>query len=93
MTEAVTDRLVQVVQPSHDGLVLCRDHLRQIFDGAVVAHKELPAHLSAFWGYRCMMCGVLPVADRFCESESCQAPLHPQWPAVYCCNDCALDDV
>lgn len=85
--------LVRIMHAPHEGMILCRDHLRQITGGVIVAHEELSMRATAFWGYRCGMCGAVPVADRLCESESCRKPLHPQWPAVYCCNDCALDDL
>jgi len=44
-------------------------------------------------GHTCLMCGVAAVSGRLCENDRCRRPLHPQWPAVYCCNDCALEDV
>lgn len=37
----------------------------------------------------CQMCAVVP-APNCCAS--CQRPLHPQWPAIYCNNECALED-
>ena len=85
--------LVQITHAPHEGMILCRDHLRQITGSVIVAHAELSLHETAFWGYRCGMCGTIPVADRLCESESCRKSLPPQWPAIYCCNDCALDDL
>jgi hypothetical protein len=39
------------------------------------------------------MCLFDAVPGRFCENEDCKKPLHPQWPAVYCCNKCALRDL
>ena len=91
--------LVRVFTPDrdhrHEGLVICRDHLRQ-----VVADTDPPFSLdeiaddqATFLGQRCLMCGVDAVPDRLCENVDCRRPLHPQWPAVYCCNDCALEDV
>ena len=77
----------------HDGMIICRDHLRQIAPDEEPPIQELPADFVAFWGDRCLMCGVDPSPGRLCESADCRRPLHPQWPAVYCCNDCALDDV
>jgi hypothetical protein len=54
---------------------------------------DLPAAQVALFSHRCLMCGVEPSPGRTCASEDCGAPLHPQWPAVYCCNGCALGDV
>jgi hypothetical protein len=92
--------LVRVFTPErdhrHEGLVICRDHLRQ-----VVADTDPPFILAdiaddqaVFLGQRCLMCvSGIEAPGRTCESDSCVRPLHPQWPAVYCCNACALDDV
>lgn len=81
--------------PRHAGVIICRDHLEQLGDvellGEDVRHDEILSEAVAFHGHRCLMCGVDAVPDRSCEN--CQRPLHPQWPAVYCCNDCALEDV
>jgi hypothetical protein len=85
--------LVRIVQAPLDGMIVCHDHLRQLSGAAVLAHEVMSASTATFWGDRCGMCGVDAVPDRVCESESCRKPLHPQWPAVYCCNDCALDDL
>jgi len=93
MSEAGSAPLVRVVQSPHDGVVVCRDHLAQLEAGAVVAHVEIPAAQAAFWGHRCLMCGVDAIPGRLCENEGCRRPLHPQWPAIYCCNECALEDV
>ena len=93
MTTSASATLVRIVQAPHEGLILCRDHFRQISDGAIIAHEELDESTATFWGDRCDMCGVDASPGRVCESASCRKPLHPQWPAVYCCNDCALDDV
>jgi hypothetical protein len=91
--------IVRVTTPDHDhpyeGMIICRDHLRQIFidPEPLCVLEEIPAKQAAFWNYRCLMCIVDAVPDRFCENERCRRPLHPQWPAVYCRNDCALEDV
>lgn len=85
--------LVRVVQDPHWGLILCKDHLRQLTEGVAVAHEEVPAAQISFWGHRCTMCGFDAVPGRECENGSCRRPLHPQWPAVYCCSDCALEDI
>ncbi len=88
-----TPTLVRVVAGPHARMIICPDHLRQIAEGAVIAHVELDRRDVTFWSYRCLMCGVEASPDRVCENEDCRRPLHPQWPAVYCCNDCAQDDV
>lgn len=90
--------LVRVTYPPrHAGVIICLDHLEQL--GAVellgqdVRHDEIVSEVVAFHGHRCLMCGVDAAPDRRCENDRCRRPLHPQWPAVYCCNDCALEDV
>lgn len=86
--------LVRVTTPRRqEGLVLCSDHLREMSAEVDLLHEDVPDQAAAFWGHRCLMCGVDPVPGRFCESVDCRRALHPQWPAVYCCNDCALEDV
>ena len=83
--------LVRVAEAPHDGLIICLEHLRELaFD---LAFEKLPEAQSKFWGQRCAMCCVESSPGRLCESESCRRPLHPRWPAVYCCNECALEDV
>lgn len=95
LARSVNDRdstLVRVTYPPlYEGVVLCLDHLFQIGD-TDFRHDEFSSDVVAFWGYRCSMCGVDPSPGRLCENERCRRPLHVQWPAVYCCNDCALDD-
>ncbi len=77
----------------HEGMIICRDHLRQIVHDADPTVEEIPAAQVAFLGHRCLMCGIEPSPGRRCENEDCRQPLHPQWPAVYCCTSCALADV
>lgn len=79
------------VRNPHEGAILCDDHLRQIDVDPTT--EEITAEQAAFWGYRCLMCGVEPSPGRRCENEDCRQPLHPQWPAIYCSNRCALEDV
>ena len=76
----------------HEGMIICRDHLAQMRYSFDPTFTELDAKSAEFLGQRCLMCGVEPSPDRLCANEDCRAPLHPQWPAVYCCNDCVLGD-
>ena len=90
--------LVRIFTPDQDhrleGLIICRDHVPQVVDGdPPFILEELAADQTALWGHRCAMCEVEPSPGRLCENEGCRRPLHPQWPAVYCCNGCALEDV
>lgn len=90
--------LIRIFTPDRDhrleGLVVCRDHVRQVVEGdPPFIMEELAADQAAFLGQRCAMCEVEPAPGRLCENEDCRRPLHPQWPAVYCCNNCALEDV
>lgn len=90
--------LVRVVSPTghrphvHEGMIVCFEHLRQLELSARPPIKEIPDDQAAFWGHRCLMCGVDAAPGRVCENVDCRRTLHPQWPAVYCCNDCALED-
>jgi hypothetical protein len=84
--------LVRVVSPRRDhryeGVVVCHEHLRELSLDDAPLEKVTPAG----WD-RCLMCGVQEVRGRVCENDRCARPLHPQWPAVYCCNLCALEDL
>lgn len=40
----------------------------------------------------CAMCQAVVAHGNVCHSDVCKTPLHPQWPAVYCSNRCALED-
>jgi hypothetical protein len=92
------DVLVRVFTPDRDhpyeGLIICRDHLRQILSGddPPFILEEIDAARATFWNHRCLMCGVDPVPDRVCQNDRCGRALHPQWPAVYCKNLCATED-
>jgi hypothetical protein len=91
------EQLVRLFTPEKDhrfeGLIICRDHLRQILaEDSPFILEHFTADQIAFWNHRCLMCVVDKVPGRLCENEDCRRPLHPQWPAVYCCNDCALED-
>ena len=89
--------LVRVTYPlRHAGVIVCLDHLTQLGDVERQhdhRHDAIDAEVVASQGHRCLMCGVDAVSDRLCESADCRRPLHPQWPSVYCCNLCALEDV
>lgn len=89
--------LFRVVSPDrrhrYEGAIFCQEHLRQVIPDGDPPVQQLDAEQAAFWGHRCLMCGVEPAPDRLCENENCRRPLHPQWQAVYCSNDCALEDV
>jgi hypothetical protein len=74
----------------HEGAIFCAEHLRQVDVDPTT--EEIPDDQVAFWGYRCLMCGVKPSFGQQCANEDCRRPLHPQWPAVYCCNRCAQED-
>ena len=93
--------LVRVQAPhKHEGMVICRSHLSALasmesppanyLEGRDI--QRIPSDVVAFWGDRCLMCGIDASPGRVCTNDDCRAPLHPQWPAVYCCNACALKD-
>lgn len=41
---------------------------------------------------RCRMCETPPVQGNLCHADDCRRPLHPQWPIVYCSDECAWGD-
>jgi len=96
--EVMNSPLVRLFTPEqahpYEGMIICRDHLRQVLpgDGPPFILEEIAVDQAAFWNHRCLMCEVEPAPGRLCENEDCRRPLHPEWPAVYCCNDCALED-
>jgi len=84
--------LVRVTYPRHvEGAIFCLDHMRQLSVPRLTV-TQFSAEAVTFWGHRCLMCGVDAVPGRHCENDRCKRALHPQWPAVYCSNDCALED-
>lgn len=88
--------LVRIVDPPrYAGVVICSAHLEQLADAELRGSQrdEISSEAVEFYGHRCLMCGVDASPGRLCENEDCRRPLHPQWPAVYCCNECALEDV
>ena len=44
---------------------------------------------ACYFDERCAMCGVVPSPN---NCQNCSKPLHPQWPAIYCSNRCAMED-
>lgn len=82
--------LVRVTTHPYERLIVCHEHLRVVAPHA--AYDEIPATQVSFWGHQCLMCGFDSVPGRICENADCKKPLHPQWPAIYCCNLCALED-
>lgn len=81
--------LVRIAAAPYQGLIVCVGHQLEV--ARELAFEKLPAAEVTFWGHRCTMCGVDPVPGRSCAN--CGKSLHPQWPAVYCCTECALEDV
>jgi hypothetical protein len=82
-------------------MVICRTHLAELSEMSTPREnyhegydiRLIPDEVVAFWGDRCLMCGVDASPGRACMNDDCRAPLHPKWPAVYCCNLCAMKDV
>lgn len=53
---------------------------------------DLHALHGQFFCQDCGMCGRMPVVGVRCHNDRCKKPLPPQWPAMYCSNNCAIDD-
>lgn len=73
-----------------DIAVICEPHFDElkgrfddILEPVTVAYTQKEAA-------RCFMCATTPNPDAKCYL--CGCALHPQWPAVYCSNRCALKD-
>jgi hypothetical protein len=74
------------------------DDFRPVWDDAKIAEavaqtgmieadvRRLHAH---YYDERCAMCGVVASANR---CLNCDEGLHPNWPAVYCSDACAMED-
>jgi hypothetical protein len=98
--------LVRITHPSRlAGVITCLDHLTQLRDliqrqslsqddqeRPAFLYVEMPREIVELHAHRCLMCGVMASPNRRCENDSCARKLHPQWPAVYCCNECAWED-
>lgn len=70
------------------GIVLCDKHANELYPHDPA---RLPLPKADVVGLTCILCATYPVVGRSCEF--CAKPLHPNWPAVYCSNACALADV
>lgn len=87
-----------------EGMAICRTHLvecaRYRFRGRhlkVVRLRETPRLRRTRSMLRspapaCAMCETYYAEGNTCHRDDCAAPLHPQWPVVYCSNACALED-
>ncbi len=75
------------------GMRLCARHLAEIrlderlFDERMEWVEVEPSVFDP--APRCQMCDVVPAQN---SCAACGRPLHPQWPAIYCNNACALED-
>lgn len=79
------------------GTVVCRTHLIELRMYPASRQRKFRA-----LGYRerhaidtpeCQMCKATVAHGNVCYNDDCARPLHPQWPAVYCSNECALEGV
>lgn len=86
-----------------DGLVICSSHADEVFGRAddaadtvrsprsnTVHEAVVPRTEQLTYADGCTLCRTLPVENQTCVS--CNTPLHPNWPAVYCSNECAFAD-
>lgn len=90
------------VHPAIDyngGVVVCRTHLIELhtfrFDGGMikVVAVGVRERQDPYFAPECVMCRTTVAHGNRCYDDDCGAPLHPQWPAVYCSNACALRDI
>lgn len=91
---------------TRDGMFLCPTHFVSAFlvmhppyqslprdelgDGRELDADEMQAFHHCGLNVTCGMCGQIPSPGRTCHR--CDTPLHEEWPAVYCSNECALAD-
>lgn len=66
-------------------MLLCPSHAEEV-------GQERVAVVAACLYGGCQMCRTQPVEGNVCYRDACRKPLHKQWPAVYCSNECALLD-
>lgn len=80
------------------GLVICQRCLRELaayrFAGKAlhVAALGVRERLHALVQPACGLCDAAVAVGNRCYNELCGTPLHPRWPAVYCSDECALED-
>lgn len=86
------------------GMIVCRSHLLELrafkFNGgslrvrAVGARERFYAKQPDWYGeaLECRMCRTKVAHGNVCYRDECVVPLHPQWPVVYCSNECAMED-
>jgi hypothetical protein len=93
-----------VLYRTSDGLVICSRHADEVF-GVNIGESEIakPQQTGTTKGevvprveqftYEdgCTLCRTPPVEGHTCGT--CNAPLHPNWPAIYCSTACALADI
>jgi len=87
---------------TRDGLVLCEAHFSEAFavmtppwrfrprGDANGGELVLDGLTMSVLKPSCAMCSTPSAPGRSCER--CDTPLHERWPAVYCSNECAIDD-
>ena len=76
-----------------DGMILCERHIAEDADVRRVCCENLTVvdrKQTELLGTKCIMCVMPDAPGRTCGR--CGTPLHPNWPAVYCSNDCAIAD-
>jgi hypothetical protein len=67
---------------------LCAQHFKETDDVLLKADDVEVEELDDPY---CIMCQTAAAPDRTCGS--CGKPLHPNWHAVYCSNECAIADL
>jgi hypothetical protein len=70
-------------QRTADGMPICDRHTKETGLGVTPVHSNATPE-------PCLLCMTRAVYGRTCDH--CDRMLHPRWPAVYCSNQCALDD-
>lgn len=77
------------IDPSGVRMVMDDGEIQRLVDMTGLRSDDLRDLHARYFDERCAMCGVVPSPN---NCLNCGRPLHPQWPAVYCSNRCAMED-
>lgn len=71
--------------------IMTRPEIEALSESSGLRFEDLmQLHGERYFGETCVMCGQVKNNDFCCWN--CNRLLPPEWPAVYCCNSCALGD-
>jgi hypothetical protein len=71
-------------------MVVCAEHctvVARLGSAVEMTEDERNYHTD-----QCAICQTPARSGRVCMFDACGRDLHPQWPALYCSNECARKD-